>query len=316
MKPRLASFISCAAMLAATCAHADDFPVKPLRIITYPAGGGTDFTARVIAQGLTAALGQSIIVDNRPGGVIQGELLAKAPPDGYTLLLNGSALWLAPFMQDARYNPLELTPVTAATVSPNVLVIHPSVPVKSVHELIALAKAKPGALNYASGPPGVPNHLAAELFKSLAHVNVVRVAYKGGGPALNDLLAGQVHLLFASVGTVIPHVKSGRLRALGVTSASPSRIVPDVPPIAASGLPDYEILSTDAIFAPPRTAPAMVNRLNEEIARVLAKHDVKEKLFKAGVETVGSTPAELASTVKAEMTRLGAVIKAAGIRAE
>ena len=284
--------------------------------MTYPPGGGTDFTARVIAQGLTANLGQSAIVDNRPGGVTQGEILAKAAPDGYTLLVNGSALWLAPLMQETRYNPLEFMPVTIATVSPNVLVVHPSVPAKSVSDLIALAKAKPGALNYASGPAGVPNHLAGELFKALAHVDIVRIAYKGGGPALNDLLAGQVQILFASAGTILPHLNTGRVRGLAVTSATPSRLVPDLPPIAAAGLSDYEIVSLDAVFAPPRTRPAIVGRLNEEIARVLARPEVKEKFFNAGVETVGSPPEELSAKMKAEMARLGKVIREAGIRAD
>jgi tripartite-type tricarboxylate transporter receptor subunit TctC len=179
-----------------------------------------------------------------------------------------------------------------------------------------VARARPGALNYASGPAGVPNHLAAELFKSLAGVDIVRIGYKGGGPALNDLIAGQVHVLFASAGTVMPHVKSGRLRALAITSAQPSALVPDLPTIAAAGLPGYEIVSIDAMFAPAKTPTAIVDRLNREIQRVLGRPDVKEKFFSAGVETVGSSPGELASRLKSEMSRLGKVIKDAGIRAE
>ena len=297
-----------------TCSQ--DYPNKPVRVVTYPAGGGTDFSARLIAQGLSVALGQQFIVDNRPGGVIQGEILAKAAPDGYTLLLNGSALWLAPFMQEVAYNPRDFSPVTLATISPNVLVVHPSVPAASVKELIAVARARPGALNYASGPAGVPNHLAAELFKSLAGVDIVRIGYKGGGPALNDLIAGQVQLLFASAGTVMPHVRSGRLRALAITSAQPSALVPDMPTIAASGLPGYEIVSIDAVFAPGKTSAAIIGRLNREILRVLNRPDVKEKFFNAGVETVGSSPEELATRLKSEMARLGKLIKDAGIHSE
>ena len=243
-------------------------------------------------------------------------MLANASRDGYTVLLNGSALWLAPLMQNARYNPLEFAPVTLATTSPNVLVVHPSVAAASVSELIALAKARPGVLNYASGPAGVPNHLAGELFKALAGVNIVRVGYKGGGPALNDLLAGQVQVLFASAGGIMPHARAGRLRALAVTSAKPSALLPDLPTIAESGLPNYEIVSNDAVFAPPNTPRAVVQRLNQGISHVLGAADVKEKFFKAGVETVGSTPEALEETVRRDIARLGKVIKDTGIRAE
>ena len=304
------------AISAVGAVSAQDYPSRPVRIVTYPVGGGTDFTARLIAQQLTGLLGQPVIVDNRPGGVIQGEILAKAPPDGYTLLLNGSALWIAPLLQDVSYNPAEFSPVTLATISPNVLVVHPSLPVTSVKELIAFARARPGQLNYASGPVGVPNHLAGEMLKALARVDIVRIGYKGGGPALNDLLAGQVHLLFASAGTVIPHVKSGRLRGLAVTSAQPSALVPGLPAIAASGVPGYEVVSIDAIFAPARTPAALVGRLNRDIVRVLALPDLKQKFFAAGVETVGSSPEQLGERVRSEIERFGKVIKAAGIRAE
>src|SRR5262249_8533027 len=217
---------------------------------------------------------------------------------------------------NVSYDPRSFSPVTLATISPNVLVVHPSVAAASVKELIAIAKARPGGLNYASGPAGVPNHLAAELFKSMAGVDIVRIGYKGGGPALNDLIAGQVQVLFASAGTVMPHVRSGRLRALGVTSALPSALVPDVPSIAASGLPGSKFLSADAIFAPEKPPPPVINRLNTEISRVPARQDIREKFFNAGVETVGGSPGELAARVKSEMSRLGKLIKEANIRAE
>jgi len=303
-------------ILGHAVAVAQSFPIKPVRIITYPAGGGTDFTARLIAQELTTAFRQSVIVENRPGGVLQGELLANASPDGYTVLLNGNALWLAPLMQKARYDPLEFAPITLAATSPNVLVVHPSVAAGSVSELIALAKARPGQLNYASGPAGVPNHLAGELFKALAGVNIVRIGYKGGGPALNDLLAGQVHVLFASAGGIMPHAKAGRLRALAVTSAKRSPLFPDLPTIAESGLPDYEIVSNDAVFAPPNTPRAVVQRLSSEISHVLTAPDVREKFFSAGVEAVGSSPEMLRETVGRDMARFGKVIRDAGIRTE
>ena len=292
------------------------YPIKPIRIVTAEPGGGLDFAGRLIAQGLTSNLGQQVIVDNR--GPIAAEIVAKSLPDGYTLLFYGSPIWLAPFLRDrVTYDPVrDFAPITLAVSLPNVLVLHPSIPVSNLKELIALAKAKPGELNYSSGPAGSSNHLAVELFKSMAGVNVVRIPYKGAGPALNALIGGQVQLMFPNAGAVGPHVKSGRLRALAVTSAQPSAIAPELPTMAASGLPGYESVSPLGIFASAKTPTAIIDRLNHEIVRVLATAAVKEKFFNMGIETVGSSPGQFAAVVKADMATWGKVIKDAGIREE
>ncbi len=298
---------------------AQGYPVKPLRIIVPGTGGAGDFTARLIAQGISGPLGQQVIIDNRPTGIVPGELTAKAPADGYTLLLSGSSLWLAPYMQDSvLYDPVkDFAAITLATSSPNVAVVHPSVPAYSIRELIALARSRPGALNYGSGGAGTSQHLAGELFKTMARVNIVRIAYKGGGPAaIADLLSGQTQLVFPTAPLAAQHIKSGRLRALAVTSAESSALVPGLPSIAASGLPGYESISMYGMFAPARTPEAAIARLNQEIVRVLSSADAKAKFFSMGVEAAGSSSEHLAAKVKSEMTRMGKVIRDAGIRAE
>ncbi len=294
------------------------YPSKPIRIVTAQVGGGNDFAARLIAQGLSRNLGQSVIVDNRGGSVIiSADLVAKALPDGYTLLLYGNNMWLLPFMRDnVRYDTVnDFSPVTLAVSSPNILVVHPSLPAKSAKELIALAKAKPGELNYGAAVGGVA-HIAAELFRAMAGIDIVHVPYKGGGPALTDVIAGQLQLMFPTAGAVAPHFKSGRLKPLGITSAKPSALFPDLPPIAATGLPGYESLSRFAIFAPAKTSPAIIKLLNQEIVRVLQNAEVKQKFNNVGIETVGSSPEQLSATIKSEMDTLGRVIRKAGIRAE
>ena len=296
------------------------FPNKPVRIVTSEPGGGLDFAARLISQGITSSLGQPVIVENRggAGGLIAIETVAKAQPDGYTLLLYGSTIWLVPFLREnVSYDPVrDFSPVILAVSSPNIVVVHPSIAANSVKELIALAKAKPGVLNYGSGALGASSHLSVELFKAMAGVNIVRIPYKGSGPALNGLIAGQVQVMFATSGGVVPHIKSGRLRALAVTSAQPSALMPDLPTVAASGLPGYVSASLGTIFAPAKTPAPLINRLNQEMVRFLRTADAKEQFLRSGVETVGSTPAELAATMKSEMARLGKVIKDAGIREE
>ena len=291
-----------------------DYPNKPIRILTSEAGGAGDVAARMIAQGISGPLGQQVIVDNR--GIIAGEMTAKAPPDGYTLLYYGSTVWLVPFLRDTvPYDPVkDFAPITLANKQAAVLVVHPAVPVNSVKELIELAKAKPGALNYGSGPAGSPNHLQAELFKSMAGVNIVRIPYKGIAPALNDLIAGQLQLMFPSASSVTPHIKSGRMRALAVTSAQPSPMLPGLPSIAGSGLPGYESVFMLGMFAPARTPAAIITRVNQEVVKVLNRADVKEKFFGMGTESVGSTPEAFAAAIREDMTSMGKVIKDAGIR--
>jgi len=294
---------------------AQEFPTRPVRIVTSEAGGGNDVQARVIARGLTGVLGQQVIVENRPSGVIPGEIVARATPNGYTLLLYNNTLWTGPLIQKAPYDPLrDLAPVTTATISPNVLVVNTALPAKSVAELIGLAKSRPGQLNYASSGTGATNHLAAELFKMMAGVDIVRIGYKGAGPGLNDLIANQIQVMFPTAGAASPHVKSGRVKALAVTSAERSSVAPELPTIAASGLPGYETIAIYGIFAPAGTPQAIIERFNREISGILATADVKEKFLGMGMEAIGGSPAQLTARVKSDMVRTGKLIRDAGIR--
>ena len=295
-------------------ASAQAYPTKPVRIIVTGVGSGGDFAARLIAQGVTATLGQALIVDNRGSGNLPAEIVAKAAPDGYTLCLSAAPLWITPFLRKTAYDPLrDFAPVTLAISSPNILVVHPALPVKSVRDLIALIRAKPGALNYATSGIGASSFLAAELFKSMLRADMVRVNYKSGGLALTELISGQVQLMFANAGSVATHLQSGRLKALAVTSAKPSALMPGLPTIAAGGLPGYELVSVQGIFAPAGTPEAVITRLNREFIPFLRRADTREKFFAAGVEVIGGTPEELAATLKSEMARLGKVIQATGI---
>jgi tripartite-type tricarboxylate transporter receptor subunit TctC len=304
-------------ILAAGGACAQGFPNKPLRMVTSDAGGGNDFQARLIARGLSAAFGQQVVIENRPSGVIPGEIVAKASPNGYTLLLYNNALWTGPLMQRVSYDPVkDFAPVTTIAIAPNVLVVNGGLPVKSVGDLIALARAKPGQLNYASSGTGASNHLAAELFKTMAGVNIVRIGYKGAGQALNDLNSGQVQVMFPTAGAIAQHIQSGRVKALAVTSAEPSTVMPGLPTVAAAGLPGYESIAIYGVFAPAGTPRTLIQRLHDEIVRVLATPDVRDKFFVAGIETVGDTPEQLAARVRSEMTRMRKVIADAGIRVE
>ena len=293
------------------------YPTKAIRIVTAPAGAGNDFVARVLAQGLTGGLGQQLVVDNRPAGIV-GELVAKSPPDGYTLLALGSVLWLTPLLQDnVGYDPVkDFAPVSLTARSVNILVVHPSVPAASVKELIALGRARPGQLNYATGATGSSNHLAAELFNSMARIKMVRIAYKGSGPAINDMISGQVHVMFPTTAAALPHVKTGRLKALGVTSLQPSALAPGLAAVAESGLPGYESVVIYGLFAPARTPAPVISRLHAELVQFRQSGGAADKLLPAGVEVVASPPAELAAAMKSEMTRIGKLIKDANLRAQ
>lgn len=310
----LIRWLPTALLAAATAAPAQQYPVKVVRIITAAAGGGSDFATRLIATPLGAALGQQVIVDNR--GLLAADIAAKSPPDGYTLLLSGQTLWLLPFMREhVPSSAADFAPVVLATETANILVVHPALPAKSTRDLLALARLHPGQLNYATSGVGNSVHLAGELFKSLARVDVVRVNYKAASQALTDLIAGQTQFMFAVPGSSLPHVRAGRLRALAVTSAKPTPLAPDLPAVAQA-LPGYESVSRLAVFAPAGTPPAIVTRLSQEITRLLARPELKEKFLAAGMETVGGTPEALAALVKSEMDKLGKTIKAAGIRAD
>jgi tripartite-type tricarboxylate transporter receptor subunit TctC len=308
------SLLVAATAALSTPVAAQPYPTRVVRIITAAAGGGSDFATRLVAAPLGAALGQQVIVDNR--GVLAADLAAKAPADGYTLLLSGPTLWLLPFMRDNVASSIDdFVPITMATQTANVLVVHPALPVKGVPELIALAKSRPGDLNFATSGTGNSVHIAGELFKFMTGVNVVRINYKGATQALTDLAAGQTQFMFAVPGSVMPHVKTGRLRALAVTSAKPTPLAPGLPTVA-SVLPGYESVSYLAIFAPAGTPAAIVSRLNQEIVRALRSPGIEAKFLAASMETVGSSAAATASLIRSEMDRMGKVIKAAGIRAD
>jgi tripartite-type tricarboxylate transporter receptor subunit TctC len=307
--------ISCG--ILATSSAAQTYPTRPVRIVTSPAGGGNDFAARLIAQGLSGRLGQQVIVDNRAGGVVPGDVAARSKPDGYTLLVAGGTFTIGPLLEKTPYDPVrDFEPITLVGVAPNVLVVHPSLPVKSVKDLIALARSRPGDLNYSAATPGSQSHLAAELLKTMAHVNIVRVAYKGTGQAVQAVLSGEVQLLFANTPSVGPHVKAGKLRALAVTGSKPSPHFPSLPTMSNAGLPGYEVISMDGIYAPARTPREIITQLNQEIVRVITSPDVKQKFFDAGVEVVGSSSEAFAQRIKAEIDQWAKIIRAGGIKVD
>ncbi len=294
-----------------------DYPIKPIRIVVSGPGNSADFSARLVAQGLAAPLGQQVIIDNRGSGVIPGELVSKAAPDGYTLLVAGGTFSIGTLLQEVTFDPVkDFSPIALISMTPNTIVVHPSLPVKSVRDLIALAKSQPGALNYSSAGNGSSSHLAAELFKYIAGVNIVRIPYKSASTRAASLIGGEVQLEIAVSSSVMPYIKSGKLRPLAVTSAQPSALAPGLPTVTASGLPGYEAVALYAMFAPARTPAAIILRLNQEIGRYLITAAAKEQFLNRGVEALGGSPEQLSATMKSEITRVGKVIKAAGIVAD
>lgn len=298
-------------------ASAADFPTKPVRlVIGFAPGGGTDTTARALSNKLSASLGQQVVVDNRPGhsGTIAADIVSKATPDGHTVLLGTIALVVNPSLTEKMpFDTLkDLAPVTQAADSTNILVVHPSVPAKSVKELIALAQAKP--LNAGSSGVGGTGHLAVELFNLQAGTKITHVPYKGGGPAMVDLLAGNIQLIFATAASSIGHIKAGKVRAIAVSTAKRSALVPDLPTVAEAGLPGYEANNWNGFFVPAKTPRPIINRLNKEIAAALNAPDIKEFLFKQGLDAAPNTPEQFAAYMKSEMAKWAKVIKAAGIK--
>ncbi len=297
-----------ASLLATSVAGAQGYPSKPIKlIVTYPPGGTVDAVARVIAPKLAAQLGQPVVIDNRggAGGVIGGEAAAKSAPDGYTLMLDASNHAQNPALHSKMpFDTLrDFAPISLLVKVPNILLVHPAYPVRSVADLIALAKAKPGEVNYASSGNGSSPHLAAELFDSMAKTRMTHVAYKGGGPALTDVMAGQVPVFFASLGSSLQYVKSGKLRAIAVAGKIRSAVLPEVPTIAESGLPGYEMYEWNAVFAPAGTPSTLVERLAKAFATVLKDPDVHTRLAGLGAEVIGSTPAELDVFRRAELAK-------------
>jgi tripartite-type tricarboxylate transporter receptor subunit TctC len=298
-------------------AAAERYPTRPVRVVTSEPGGGGDFISRVIGQPVSEAMRQPVIVENRGGGVLPAIYVSKATADGYTLLCASGVMWIGPLLRKLSYDPVrDFSPITLAVSSPNILVVNPSLPVNSVGQLIALAKAKPGQLNYASAGTGGSAHLAAELLKFMAGIDITMIPYKGAGPALIALMSNEVQVIFATATAAMVHMKAGKVKALAVTTAAPSALVPGVPTMAASGLPGYEFATITGFFAPAGTPAPVIRRLHGEITRVLAMPDIREKFLQTAVEPVGNTPAQYSAIMKAELARMGKVIRNAGIRAE
>lgn len=298
-----------ATLTAAPAAAQDKFPAKPIRIVTAAPGSNHDWGARLSAQQLTERVGQRVVVDNR--GSIAIEYVAKeAQPDGYTLLFYGATVWLQPFLNKVGWDPIaDFAPITLAMSSPNVLVVHPSLPVKSVKALIALAKARPGDLNYSAGGAGSTPHMAAELFKHMAQTKIVRIQYKGSGPSMIGLLSGEAQMMFAALGPITPHIEQGKVRPLAVSTPQRTPLMPELPAVAET-LPGFSAEATIGFFAPRKTPAALVSQLNREIVQALKAADPK-LLHKAGIEIVANSPEAFAAFIKAEMERMGVVIKSA-----
>ncbi len=323
LSARLAiSVISALSVIAAEGAHAQQFPNRPIRLVVpFAPGGSADFTARLIAQKLFDASGRPVVVDNRGGasGMIGNDLVAKSPPDGHTLTIGT----LGPFAVNASlfdkmpYDPVrDFAPVTLTGSASHMLVAHPSLPIRSVKDLVALARARPGQLTFASSGIGNATHLTGELFKHTAKVNVVHVPYKGGGPAMSDLIGGQVSYSFASMPSALPHVRSGRLRAIAVSAGKRSPAIPELQTVAESGLPGFAAEDWQGILVAAKTPPDIVAKLNIELQRVLTLPEIRERLLVNGFEARTSTPEAFAALMKSETEKWTRVIREAGIKAE
>jgi len=319
------TFLALAPALAAAAygrASAEAWPARPIRLVVPSSAGAgvTDIMARLVGQKLGENLGQQVVIDNRPGasGILGSEVVAKAAPDGYTLLIANVSLIVNPYLYARMpYDPLvDFMPVTMVNTAPQQLVVHPSVPATTVAELVAYAKTRPGQLNYGSGGLGSTPFLAAELFKSITGIDVVHVPYKGGAPAIAELVGGQLTFMIENVPGTMPHVKSGKLRALAITSTQRSALAPDLPTMIEAGVPGYEMTAWNAIFAPKGTPPDIVARLHAELEKVLHGPEMKEQCAALGAEPIGNPPDELAAFLKADKARWGKIIQERGIKPE
>ncbi len=313
--------VAAAAMVLAPAATAQNYPVRAIRLVVHSSpGGSSDILGRMIAQRLTESLGQQVVVENRAGasGIIGVEVAVKAPPDGYTILISQTSLAINPSMfAKMPYNALrDLAPITQIVDGPNVMTVHPSVPAKSVKQLIALAKSRPEGLIIGSPGQGTSPHLSAELFNSMAGVKIVQVQYKGAGMAIVGLLSGEISVMFPTTPTVIGYLKTGRLRALGVTTAKRTQALPDVPTISEAGLPGYESTQWFGILAPAATPRPVIDRLNQEIVRIMQAPAMKQRLANDGLEVVAGTPEQFGAHIKAETEKWAKVIKAMGLKLE
>jgi tripartite-type tricarboxylate transporter receptor subunit TctC len=306
-------------LLAPAHAQRTPYPERPIRLIVpFPPGGGNDILARAVGQRLAESLRQQIIIDNRggAGGMLGGQIAATADPDGYTLFLGsvGSLAHNPALRANNPYDPpRDFAAISLLATSPFLLAVHPALPARTVGELLGLARARPGTLNYASAGTGSSLHMTAELFKHATGVNIVHIAYKGTAPALVELLAGQVQMIFSTMPPVLPHLKTGRLRALGVTTATRAKVAPEIPTIAESGVPGFEVQNWQGVVAPRKTPPAVVDRLNREILKVLAAPAMIEVLATQGLDPAGTTPAQFDKLIRDEIDRWRKLVKAAGI---
>ncbi|KAI3593514.1 BUG/TctC family periplasmic protein [Cupriavidus sp. U2] len=311
----LVAVAACAPLLAAAA-----YPDRPIRmIVPYSAGGGADNTARVIAQRMSASMGQQVVIDNRPGaaGVIGEEAVAKATPDGYTVLYDASAFAVNPGLRKMSFDPLkDLVPISLVATAANILVVPPNAPYRTVKEFIAYAKANPGKLTFASAGSGSGSHLAGELLNAKAGIDLLHVPYKGGAPALTDVMGNQVSAYFGNVASTLNYAKGGKLKALAVTSLKRNPGLPDVPTLAESGLPDFEVLEWNGVWVPRGTPPEVVARLAKEVQGAVADPQVQDKLRQMGLEPVGNSPQQFGRFVQGEAMRWGALVKQRSIRAE
>jgi tripartite-type tricarboxylate transporter receptor subunit TctC len=323
--PGTNSIASCALVAcffaAMTAAHAQDYPAKPVRLVVGSTpGGGTDISARAIAPKLSEYLGQQFIIENRAGATttIGVNYVARSAPDGYTLLMGVSSLTINPhILKNVPYDVVkDLAPISLVVMAPNIMVAHPSLPARSVKELVAFARARPGQLNFAAGGAGSSQHLAIELFLSMTGLKIIHVPYKGQGPALLDVMAGHVSLMMANVISALPQVKNGRLRAIGVTGLKRAIVAPDIPTIAEAGVPGYEVLQWYGVLAPANTPRDIIAKLHAGTVRALQDPAVKERFLGDGGETVGNTPEEFAAVIRADLKKWGKVVKDAGIRVD
>jgi tripartite-type tricarboxylate transporter receptor subunit TctC len=303
-------------------AQAQPYPSKPIRfVVPYPAGGPLDTVARLLGQKVSESTHEPVIVDNKPGagGNIGADAVAKAPPDGYTILMGAVATHaINPTLYASiPYDPIkDFIPVTQIASTPNVLVVNPAVPAGNVREFIAYAKANPGKLNFGSGSTGSAGHLAGELFKAMAGIDMTHVPYKGAAPAMNDLIGGQIQLMFDNLASSLAQVRAGKVRALAVTTAKRSALAPELPTIAESGLPGFDINTWFGIFVPARTPHEIVERLHAEFTKALAAPDIRERMLNLGAEPVGSSSGEFAAYIRAESGKYARIIKASGARAD
>lgn len=318
---RIASFLLCLGALLPGAATAQTYPSKPLRfVVTFAAGGGTDLVARAVAPRMSESLGQPIVVENRPGanGAVGAEYVAKSAPDGYTVCVCAAGtMAIGPHLTKQPFDTLrDFAPISPLATSPFIVTVHPSVKATSIAELIALAKANPGKINFGSSGVGGAPHLSTELFKSMAGVDMVHVAYKGLGPAMTDLLGGQIQLMLADIGVVAPHLKSGKLRGLAITGSTRSPVFPELPTVAEAGLPGYAAGTWYGLFAPAGTPAPILARLSAGVREALAVPEIGNALVAQGVEPVAMTPEQFAAFARAEYAKWGGVIRSAGIKLE